>query len=284
MAKYPLISAKQVLARTIRNLGYKLPSTYMDDILEWIPEGMGEMEVTQSLIRVSTGGQGDQDALYVKNHCVQLPCGYRAVIAIEDENGRRLPVGGDQTDFTKQSSIRHISVGISGQPRTTVFEVNPFQHQTADGLPTDEPAESFPWFGQDITTTPGTNRSTHYYQIVGNHIQTSFEEGFIRLHYLSIPVCKEGYPLIPDNENFKRALEWHVIRRLIGSGYKHEVFSYEYANQEFERYAGRAMGEVSFYTPDDAAKLNRSIIRLIPPHQYQNDFFTNSEQDERLFK
>ncbi len=284
MANYPLVSAKQVLASTIRSLGYKLPSTYMDDILEWIPEAMGELEVTDSLVLTSTPDVDQGGALSVSNHCVCLPCGLRAIEAVEDERGNRLPLGADVTDISSPSSKRHVGVGRSGEPRVSAFEVNPYQHQTSDGLPTDEPATSFPFLGEDIEPTENLSTTTHYYQVVGNMIQTSFEEGYIKVHYWSIPVDKEGYPLLPDNANFKRAVEWHIIRRLIGSGYEHKVFSYDYANNQFELYAARALSEVSFYTPERAQRLKNVMVRLIPPTNYYEDFGINVEQSEKLYK
>ena len=281
---YKMVSAKQVLARTIRNLGYKLPSSYMDDILEWIPEAMSELEVTDSLILTSTPPIDEPEAIYVSNHVAQLPCGLRAIEAVEDDKGNRLPLGTDVTDISKISSKRHIGVGRSGEPRVTVFEVNPFQHQTSDGLPVDQPAASFPFLGQDIEKMPTRAATTHYYQIVGNCIQTSFESGYIRIHYHAIPVDSEGYPLIPDSENLKRAIEWHIIRRLIGAGYPHQIFTYDYAQNQFELYAGRAMSEVSFYSPERARRLQNLMVRLIPPTNYYEDFGINGEQPERLYK
>jgi hypothetical protein len=285
MPNLALVSAKEIMPRVIRALGYKLPSVYHDDILEWIPEAMGYLQVTRSLEKVSTGDINCPDELYVTNHCVKLPCGFVAAEAIEDMNGRRLPEGGDVTDIKAQSSIRHLGVGASGEPRVTAFQVNPYQHQTSDGLPADEPSASFPFLGEDVEPSAnGGARTSHYYKIVGNYIQTSFEEGYIRLHYWSVPVCPDGYPMIPDNENYKQAIEWHIIRRLIGSGFQHPVFDYKFADAQFELYASRGMAEVSFWSPDQAAKLQRSFVRLIPPYHFQEDFFVNSEQSERLYK
>jgi len=285
MPRFPLVSGKQVLARVIRSLGYKLPSTYYDDILEWIPEGTGYLQATNYLVTKSTGDIDCPGEISIKNFCAPLPCGYISLLAVEDENGRRLPEGGDVTDITSQSSLRHTNVGNTGQPRVSAFSVNPYQHQTSDGLPSDEPSSSFPFLGEDVEpNNTGGVRTTHYYKIQGNYIQTSFEEGFVKIHYLALPVCEEGYPLIPDNENFKQALEWHIIRRLIGSGYEHKVFDYKYADEQFEKFAARAMNEISYYSPDGAARLNRSFVRLIPPFHFQEDFFINSEQPERLYK
>jgi hypothetical protein len=52
----------------------------------------------------------------------------------------------------------------------------------------------------------------------------------------------------------------------------------------FEKYAGRALNEISYYTPDGAARLNRSFVRLIPPYHYFEDFNMSNEQSEHLRK
>lgn len=44
----------------------------------------------------------------------------------------------------------------------------------------------------------------------GNIIYTSFKEGKIDIAYRAIPVDKEGYPLIPDNSTFLKALELYI--------------------------------------------------------------------------
>jgi len=286
MSKYKLSSGKEVLARVIRASGYKLPASYHDDILEWISEAMGMMQVTNSLVIQSTGDDGCTGEIQVSNYCACLPCGFVSIVAVEDDQGNRLPEGGDQTDL--RSTTKSRGVNVMPQNRVSSFQVNPFTHQTATGLPTDEAGSIPPYYidGDDVeqSIVNDSTRVRHYYKLVGNYIQCSFESGFIKIHYYAIPVGEDGYPLIPDNENFKQGIEWHVIRRLIGAGYKHPVFTYDYAHEQCELYMGRGMGEVSYYTPEGAAKLNRSFVRLIPPYNYYEDFFTNSEQPERLNK
>lgn len=290
MPQYITTSAKEVLARVIRGTGYKLPSMYQDDILEWIPEGINYISTTTSLVTKSSGEQGMPGELWSKNHTVGLPLGFVSILAIEDENGMRVPEGGDITDITVQTSVRHVGISVEGEARVTTFNANPFAFQTSDGTPTTKPgATGIPWDGSDITKQSNipqlatSNRRT-YYKIQGNQIQTSFQEGFIRIHYLALPVDNDGYPLIPNNENFKQALEWHVIRRLIGSGYNHKVFNYQYADEQFEKFAGRAMNEISYASLDTRARTWRSTVRLIPPDNFSGDFFINSEQPEDLNK
>lgn len=281
MPKLRFVSAKEVIANLIRGLGYKLPSHYIDDVLEFTAEGLGMLQVTNTLITTSSGNVDCPGELLVRNHCVSLPCGLVSILAVEDEYGRRLPEGTDTTDLTSQSSIRH---SYNNDTRPNTFNVDPYVHQTSAGVPDEAPEASVPYFGEDITSEEVTSRSNHYYKVQGNYLQTSFEEGYVKIHYLAIPTDKEGYPLIPDNANFKYALEWHIIRRLIGSGYQHPVFSWDKADQQFEFYAARAMSEISYYSPEGAAKLNRSLIRLIPPSTYYEDFNIGGEQPEILRK
>lgn len=287
MGKYTLVSGKVILAQVTRALGYKLPANYVDDVLEWTAEGLGMMQVTNSLIIESTGDEGAPGEIVTSNYCAKLPCGFVTIIAVEDDQGNRLPEGGDQTDL--RSTTKSRGVNVLQNTRVSSFQVDPFQHQTTTGVPAGDAGTNPPYYisGVDITQSNvavDSARTKHYYKVVGNYIQTSFETGYIKLHYYAVPVCNEGYPLIPDNANFRAGLEWHVIKRLIGAGYIHPVFNYDYANQQCELYMGRGMGEVSFYTPEGAAKLNRSLIRLIPPHNLYEDFFVNSETSENLYK
>lgn len=278
------VSAKEIMARVIRNAGYKIPSVYHDDMLEWIPEAIGMLGATKYLETKSTGKIDQPGAINISNHFAPLPCGLITILAVEDKDGRLLPEGGDITDVTNATSQRHKGIADTDfEIRPTLFEVNPLDHQTQDGTPTTKPGSTVPIYGEDIKKVDSFE-SKHYYKLSGNSIQASFESGFLRIHYLALPVCEEGYPLIPDNENFKSAVAWYVLMMLIGAGYEHRVFTWERARQEWETYAARAMAEISYPSLDTAARVNRSIIRLIPPYHFYEDFFVNSEQTQRMYK
>ena len=51
------------------------------------------------------------------------------------------------------------------------------------------------------------------YKIQGNFIYTSIEEGKIEISYEAIVTDSEGYPLLPDNSSFTRALELYIKKR-----------------------------------------------------------------------
>ena len=55
------------------------------------------------------------------------------------------------------------------------------------------------------------NSST--YKIQGNIIYTSIESGELELAYLAISTDADGYPLLPDNSSFTRALELYMKKQ-----------------------------------------------------------------------
>lgn len=280
------VSIKEVISRIVRNTGYKLPSQYLVDLLEWIPEALGKLQCNQTLIRKSTPSINLQNAIVTSEHVAKLPCGIVEILAVEDENGYRVPEGSDSTDITNQSSRYHNDTDNSiSEARTTNFQLNPALHNSlaGDELETD-PAPSVPFRGEDIVSSTN-NTANSYYLIQGNYIQTSLASMFIKIHYLSIPVDSEGYPMIPDNEDLKSALYWYVMSMLIGAGYEHKVFNHQYCQQQFEFYSGRALGTLRFPTEDKMAKLNRAIIqRLIPPYGYYSDFGIGYEGTQQIYK
>lgn len=57
----------------------------------------------------------------------------------------------------------------------------------------------------------GSNNGT--YKIQGNIIYTSVESGELEIAYLAISTDKDGYPLLPDNSSFTRALELFIKKQ-----------------------------------------------------------------------
>lgn len=56
----------------------------------------------------------------------------------------------------------------------------------------------------------GNRGNSSTYKIQGNIIYTSIESGELELAYLAISTDEDGYPLLPDNSSFTRALELYI--------------------------------------------------------------------------
>ena len=106
---------------------------------------------------------------------------------------------------------------------------------------------------------------------------------FVKIHYTALPTDDEGYPLIPDVAEYKEALYWYVMQKLIGTGFQHPVIpmnlnGLDYCDAKYKEYAGRALGEIKMPDQDRMGKLRNSVTRLIPPFHFYEDFFQGSEQ------
>lgn len=78
------------------------------------------------------------------------------------------------------------------------------QVRTKDGKALTYSTDSFYMNGK-------TNSSS--YKIQGNIIYTSIEDGELEFAYLAIDTDEDGYPLLPDNSSFTRALELYIKKQ-----------------------------------------------------------------------
>ncbi len=259
------VSVKEVIARILRNTRLT-DSSYVDDMFEWIPEGIDKLKTKYQLELVPID-------LEISNHACKLPCGLVGIEAVV-YGGMRLREGGAQIAVTRQPSL--FNGGLLATPTTGIFQT--------DTTVTIENRLDPRLTGSDLTlVTEFCNRE--YYKLQMNYIQTSFECGCITLHYWKRPVDCEGYPLIPDNENYKTALYWYNIAMMIDAGYEHkEGYKADYCMQKFEFYGARAITEIKYPSVDRMEKLRQSFIRLVPPTHFYSDFFTNSEQLQEIRK
>ena len=273
MAEYTATSIKVVISKVIRDLGNKLPGHLIEPMLEWIPEGIDQMETPFSLIKCSTPSYGESGEYVTKNHVVKLPCGLVGVLAVEDMYGNRVHRSGQQTNIRSTTALG--GNADLNPARTTDFETY------VDGV-----LNPVPWDGSNIAAM-NSGEVPAAYDIKFNYLQTSEESMFVKIHYEALPIDKEGYPLILDEVNYREALYWWVMGKLIGQGFKHPIIpaslqGMQYCIDHFEKYAGRALGKIKMPDQDRMAKLNYATTRLIPPTQFYDDFFIGSSQRENI--
>ena len=274
--------SEQIIARVIRNTGGQLPGGFISELIEWLDEATRQLETRWTLEKASSPCLDCPGALWTKGHVATLPCGMIALLAVEDINGRRVHYGLDDTDMTRQSALVH---GNYVNARATNFQMDVSQTTGTDPA---EDGPSVPTKGEDIVPIQSGNVSA-YYQISGNKIQTSEEEMFVRLHYLKVPTDDKGWPLIPDNENYKQATFFYIMKQLIAAGYEHTIWKgirgYDYCEQMFEKYSARAIEEIKYPSVDAMESLRVSWAeRLIFPYSRWEDFGVGYEQYQGINK
>lgn len=114
------------------------------------------------------------------------------------------------------------------------------------------------------------------YKIQGRVIYTSFKEGQVELSYESIPVDKDGYPLIPDNSSFKEALELYITKKkyrvLLDTG-KIRGDIYTSLCQEYAFAVGQAQNSLIMPSLDEMESLSNMWNSILPhTHEHSTGF------------
>jgi hypothetical protein len=261
------LSSKYIIARVMREFRLKQISTEMSNIHEWIGEAVEMIGTTAPYIKKSTPNEGDRGALTVSSHRVGLPCDFVRLISVE-YNGQNLMSSSDISGYGLPKHKRTTSMGNLGG--TSVGRDGNLIYEDGEVVSS-----------KDISSRR-LGSTGDYYQINGPYLQTSFEEGHVKLHYMAMHTDDCGLPYIIDEPLYKRAIVWYVITMLLAHGYKHPVFSYEYADSKWEEFMPRAQNEIKAPSKADMHRFKNMWVRLIPNMTLPEDFMAGSESMENI--
>lgn len=122
------------------------------------------------------------------------------------------------------------------------------------------------------------------FYISDGYLNTSLETGELCVVYLGVPVDEDGYPLVPDDVYFDKALKSYVTYMLdkiqFRKGLIPEVV-FRMSEKDWYFYVNSARGSANM--PDAAMydRIQKTWVRLIPkPHGYASGF-RHMENHER---
>jgi hypothetical protein len=261
---YQAVSIEEVISKVIRDTRIQ-DSSYIDDMIEWIPEAMSLLQTPQPLSKKYK----DIDIIFHKG---KLPCGLIILDAVE-YNGQRLALSSTIKNYLtghrindkqhdEATNTQTFSSIIKTVPNDTVFTQDDIMW-SSDVVPS-----------KSLDVKPSCEASpSDWYAVEMNWLTTSFADGTVRLHYRSQPLDENGLPLIPDNQNYKEALYLYVRAKMIGSGYQDKVYQEQTLMQRFEIMGRRAINEITYPTPDEKEQQVKTQVRFIPPDNYWENFF-----------
>ena len=133
------------------------------------------------------------------------------------------------------------------------------------------------------TETPFESRLLLTYKIQGNVIITSVEETELLIAYRAHKVDADGFPMIPDNGSFPRALELYIQKRyftiLFNSG-KVSRDVLQNTQQEYAFYVGQASNDVVRLSIDQMQSLTNMWTSLLQRHHKHADGFATINAPE----
>ena len=120
------------------------------------------------------------------------------------------------------------------------------------------------------------------YKIHGNIIYTSIESGDLELSYLAISTDDDGYPLLPDNSSFTRALELYIKKQwftiLFDLG-KINPAVLQNVQQEYAWAVGDCQSEFNRMSIDQMEAFSNSWRTMIlRDHQHSSGFINNGSK------
>lgn len=128
----------------------------------------------------------------------------------------------------------------------------------------------------------GNKSNSSTYKIQGNIIYTSIESGELELAYLAISTDEDGYPLLPDNSSFTRALELYIKKQwftiLFDLG-KITPAVLQNTQQEYAWAVGDCQSEFNRMSIDQMEAFSNSWRTMIlRDHQHSSGFIGNGSR------
>lgn len=262
------ISTKSVLEDVYRytQCQEELP---IEDLIYWCYEALGLMNQPIQFIRKVTGYIGDPD-LDIQNYRAELPCDFYHL--------ERIAVNGLPARYSGNSFHHLLSGECCGttitSPATDIFIDNfgnQFSPQSAnpEGVPVSD----------SIT-----------FDINNNYLTLSIQKGKVCIAYMAFPTDKEGFPMLPDDINYRVAVRQYLVQRIRYIQWskdpsdrgKQALFAYD--EKEWLWYVGKATNAAKMPHLEQMESLKNQIIRLIPSINEHDTFFANlgAKQLKRL--
>ena len=138
-------------------------------------------------------------------------------------------------------------------------------------------------YSTDSFFAGGKSAYNNTYKIQGNIIYTSLENSKLELAYLAIETDKDGYPLLPDNSSFTRALELYIKKQwftvLFDLG-KITPAVLQNTQQEYAWAVGDCQSEFNRLSIDQMEALSNSWRTMIlRNNQHSSGFATNGSKE-----
>lgn len=254
---YKSVSIHNVIAKILRDTRLH-DSSYVPDLIEWIPEAMRLMQTNYEL-------QPAVCTIKISDNRGKMPCGLIYLEAVT-YLGRRLA---SYSGISVKNGMRQVQ--YAPDAFVTAFKMN----EEAVGPAVDASL---------IPASSANAWTDHGYQIRMDYIYTTFETGEITVYFLKPPTDDQGLPLIPDQQDYKEAVYWYVRAKLIQAGYKDRAYGNDdrLAWERFELHASRAMSDISYPTVDQKQAQLEMQVRFIPPVDYWESMFSNPGAERKF--
>ena len=243
------ISVKHIVEGLYRDNNISEEVNYYD-IIEFIGEALDSIGAYSQYKQQSTD-------LTLCDYRAELPCDLYKLLSVSYNGSPMLPATS--------------TVGNLASTSTNSASINTF---TVNNVPT-----------QLNQSTPASSVTNYTYTINDNFITTSLIEGTICIAYLGIPVDDDGFPLIPDNYYYVKAVKLYVTYMLDRMDWRQAKLSdrvYMESKNEWQWYTQAARSAAIMPSIDMMENFRNQWVRLKPNLTRHAGFFKDLAQKEAL--
>jgi len=310
MAVYNYISSKEVIAKIYQDLDFGNENVRISDIITWIGEALGKIGAYPYYKNRVTGIEdtaGSPELLRIANYRAQLPCDLHSIIQLAvstNPTGEYVParIATGSFDISRGTLQTGIASSVDDQTFPTddytkiEFISDIFNESYEDAvsrLNSDPNINTIldQVFVNDLSVI-GANPSAYEdeitYTINPPYLDISLETGYAMLAYKAIPLDKEGFPLVPDDEDVKEALKWYVEMMLTYSMWRHGISGGErlYGNAKLEWVSKKkaAYGNLMMPSPDEMKSIQNIWNRLVPNINADQSFYESNGKQEQIYR
>lgn len=243
---YKFISVKNIIEGIYRDYEHssELP---IWDVVEWAAEAL-------EFIGAGTQYIDDVEELCVVDHKACLPTRFHSL--------HQISYGGVPLTYAS-GTLEPSNIDSTGE-------------NIIDGKEVDE--DNFPLLN-NRTVNQG-----HTYYINDNYLITSLEEGCVLMSFKSIAVDEDGFPKIPDNISYRKAIQIYVQMMLDRKDWRAGRLpqgAYIESKQDWQWYVGQARASALMPNVDKMEAIKNQWVKLKPNMNANRNFYSNLSTPQR---
>lgn len=244
----------------IRDSGLK------SDIAEWIGDGI-------ELIGYHVGFVNKVSRIPVVNNTVELPCDY-FVENFLTHNKQKLHKGYLRSTCVDTAQLPEVDKLYTlidlHRPKDVAlcdYESIALNFQSAQ----KEVNNTLEW-----VTRKSRPSKQYFYKEGVNCFKTNVEDGdVIFLFYKAFPTDKEGLPMIVDEVNYRTALSYYCMQRLMLQGYQHPVLKFADLLMLSDKWIAKARNNHLKLTWEGMESFKNNWTNMMFTLKTTNNYFTN---------
>jgi len=284
---YKTTSVKQVIAKVFTDLDLQEGDHRINDMVEWCGEALKKIGAFPSFLNKVAGRDGNP-ILEVTNYQAKLPNDFHRMIQASYskvatgpfyairyatgsfDSGSVTNDASESTDSTYPDSDLIVLAmrlyDLDYEAALILINNDPSMRGTLNGMLNQMDGTSITSLS-NIQSIEGGTTTDYTYIINNNYIKTNVIDGYITLAYQAIPLDKEGYPMIPDDESFFEALYWYINMKLLypqwKSGQVRDAVYYD-ARRSWNYFSKQAYGNALMPNKDQMESIMNTWHKIVP--------------------